>query len=67
MGGRGHRPIIPNDDEVGLKICAFGADDAVGLMLRKLRFLKAVNKRSFLEILSQRNPICYTSTGIPWQ
>ena len=33
----------PTTTKIGLKICAFGADDAVGLMLRKLRFLKAVN------------------------
>jgi hypothetical protein len=46
MGRRGHRPRMPNDDEVGLKTCAFVADDAVGHMLRKLPFLKAANKKS---------------------
>ena len=33
----------PTTTKIGLKICAFDADDAVGLMLRKLSFLKAVN------------------------
>jgi predicted transcriptional regulator of viral defense system len=36
----------PTTTKIGLKICAFGADDAVGLMLRKLRFLKAVNNNA---------------------
>jgi hypothetical protein len=33
----------PTSTKIGLENCAFGADDAVGLMRKGLRFVKAGN------------------------